>query len=142
MTTPATSGLGPSHLSFQIPDLLAATSTFTFRTNKHCKLATDWSEKWLLSNGPFEPIPATGKPFELNERETNGLRGLKYGLLASLTSPTSDAPQLKVLADFWALVFMSQMRLLETKHGWASEDQVHQSQDGLDLLRGNDLMNG
>ncbi|KAJ2929519.1 hypothetical protein H1R20_g7579, partial [Candolleomyces eurysporus] len=129
-----------SNLSFQLPDLLALTSSFPFRVNRNCKFATDGSEGWLLSqstgndNGP-----------ELSQNEREVLQSVKYGLLASLCSPTSDGPQLRVLTDFLSLVFISHRRILEGKesHGWrpwTSIVHVESAQDALELLESNVLL--
>ncbi|KAJ2935318.1 hypothetical protein H1R20_g1776, partial [Candolleomyces eurysporus] len=128
------------NLSFQLPDLLALTSSFPFRVNRNCKFATDGSEGWLLSqstgndNGP-----------ELSQNEREVLRSVKYGLLASLCSPTSDGPQLRVLTDFLSLVSISHGRILEGKEGhgwrpWTSIVHVESAQDALELLESNVLL--
>lgn len=114
-----------SNLSFQLPDLLALTSSFPFRVNKNCKFASDASEEWLLSlsSAPPSVSPSsetfsrqgagyTGIDSLLSVSEKESLLGSKYGLLASLCSPTSDAPQLRILADFLALVWTSHIRIL------------------------------
>ena len=129
-----------SNLSFQLPDLLALTSSFPFRVNRNCKFATDGSEGWLLSQSTGNN---DGPVLSQNEREV--LRSVKYGLLASLCSPTSDGPQLRVLTDFLSLVFISHRRILEGKesHGWrpwTSIVHIDSAQDALELLGSNVLL--
>ncbi|RXW13522.1 hypothetical protein EST38_g12333 [Candolleomyces aberdarensis] len=129
-----------SNLSFQLPDLLALTSSFPFRVNRNCKFATDSSEGWLLSQSTGND---DGPVLSQNEREA--LRSVKYGLLASLCSPTSDGPQLRVLTDFLSLVFVSHGRILEgnESHGWrpwTSIVHVESAQDALELLESNVLL--
>ena len=129
-----------SNLSFQLPDLLALTSSFPFRVNRNCKFATDGSEEWFLAqNTSNEDGPV------LSQSERGVLRSVKYGLLASLCSPTSDGPQLRVLTDFWSLVFISHGRILEGKdsHGWrpwTSTVHIESAQDALELLETNVLL--
>ncbi|KAJ2925793.1 hypothetical protein H1R20_g11303, partial [Candolleomyces eurysporus] len=142
MASPARSppSMLTSNLSFQLPDLLALTSSFPFRVNGNCKFATDGSEGWLLSQ-------STGNDDSpiLSQNEREVLRSVKYGLLASLCSPTSDGPQLRVLADFLSLVFISHGRVLEGKEGhgwrpWTSIVHVESAQDALELVESNILL--
>ncbi|KAJ3519159.1 hypothetical protein NMY22_g13330 [Coprinellus aureogranulatus] len=124
-----------SNLSFQLPDLVALTSSFPFRINKNCKLATDRSEAWLMDGESVGP----GAPALLDE-EKRALHSMKYGLLASLCCPAADAPQLKILTDFWSLAFISHARILQGYgHGWPSDVDVENAEDGLELLALNEV---
>ncbi|KAJ2917302.1 hypothetical protein MD484_g3148, partial [Candolleomyces efflorescens] len=140
--TRSPSSMLTSNLSFQLPDLLALTSSFPFRVNRNCKFATDGSEGWFLSQRSSDDDD-DGPVLSQNEREV--LRSVKYGLLASLCSPTSDGPQLRVLTDFLSLVFISHGRILEGKEGhgwkpWTSVVHVESAQDALDLMQTNVLL--
>ncbi|TEB18655.1 hypothetical protein FA13DRAFT_1781202 [Coprinellus micaceus] len=136
-TRPAPIARAMSNLSFQLPDLVALTSSFPFRINKNCKLATDKSEAWLLGTGSPEFEPPV-----LLEEEKEVLPSVKHGLLASLCAPAADAPQLQILADFWSLVVLSHSRILREArgHGWPTEIEVDAAEDGLELLGSHELL--
>ena len=136
VTRPAPIARAMSNLSFQLPDLVALTSSFPFRVNKNCKRATDKSEAWLLGTGSPEFEPPL-----LLEEEKEILHSVKFGLLASLCAPAADPPQLQILADFWSLVVVSHARILRGTmgHGWTSDIEVDGAEDGLELLGCHDL---
>lgn len=120
----------PTNLSFQVPDLLAQTNTFTFRTNNHTKRASDASESWLI--GASEP--SSNGP-ELTDLEKAQLRGAKYGLLAGLSCPTCDFPQLRLLADFLSLALISHGRITdESYREWLLKLQDPTLDDPFELL--------
>lgn len=95
--------------SFQIPDLLNFCRSFDLRANCHCRAATIASEKWLSSDGLSNAFLAS--------EECKTLQSTKIGLLASLCFPTCDAPQLRLITDFFSLLFCSHARVLRSRLG-------------------------
>jgi len=91
-----------SNRSFQLPDLLNIVKALELRTNRHCRLVTDASEKWFTGT-----LKEQG---ELSESELSYLRPIKAGLLCSLCFPTCDAPQLRILTDLTTLLLYSGFR--------------------------------
>jgi len=113
--------------SFQIPDLLAIISSLELRTNRHCKFATDASEKWIREANI------------LSETDLSMLRSTKIGLLVSLCFPTCDAPQLRVLANCATLLQYSGRKTQTTCQGdpQSAPDDVD---NGVDGLRNHELL--
>lgn len=79
--------------SYQIPDLpTLCGDTFELRTNRHCRAAGEASAAWVRERG------------FLDARAAAALPGARLGLLAALCFSTADAPQLRLAADFLALL--------------------------------------
>ncbi|PPQ90350.1 hypothetical protein CVT25_007752 [Psilocybe cyanescens] len=130
--------------SFQLPDLLGIINPLELRTNRHCRYATDASEKWLNETGLF------------SVDELSYLRSTKIGLLCALCFPTCDSPQLRVLTDLSTLLFYSGLRenaggeslgLRDVDHSQPSSGlaagsfhEMSDSESGLELLRGHVLL--
>ncbi|KDR71660.1 hypothetical protein GALMADRAFT_271165 [Galerina marginata CBS 339.88] len=93
-----------SNHSFQLPDLISIIGSLELRTNRHCRLATDTSEKWF-----------TDETGILSKNELSYLRSTKIGLLCALCFPTSDAPQLRMLTDLATAVLYSGIREYSNK---------------------------
>lgn len=77
-------------ICIQLPDLLAVCSPFELRTNRHCKVISLESERWLLDSRVALPSMKWGSA--------------KVGLLAAACYPTTDAPQLRLIADVLGLL--------------------------------------
>ncbi|KAH7926001.1 terpenoid synthase [Leucogyrophana mollusca] len=75
--------------SVQLPDLLASTSPFELRTNRHCRSVSSASEKWLKEVG-----------VDVGDQ----WRKTKVGLLAALCYPRADPTQLRLVTDFLSLL--------------------------------------
>ena len=75
-----------------IPDLVSH-CTFELRVNRHRKIASAQSKRWL-----FRGDNLTGK-------KRDAYHGLKAGLLTSMCYPNAGAPQLRVCCDFMNYLF-------------------------------------
>ncbi|KJA15837.1 hypothetical protein HYPSUDRAFT_334578 [Hypholoma sublateritium FD-334 SS-4] len=113
--------------SFQLPDLpsLIAPLAQPLRTNTHCRAASASSAAWLASLAALEPA------------EHAALKAARVGMRTALCSPALDAPQLRVLMDTAALVFVGARRAA-AGDGEADWEDGHRG--GMDMLRGNRLL--
>ncbi|KAF8151522.1 isoprenoid synthase domain-containing protein [Crassisporium funariophilum] len=128
--------------SFQLPDLISIVGLLELRTNRHCRFATDTSERWFseVSGGEI-----------LTENELSYLHTTKIGLLAALCFPTCDAPQLRLLTDFLTLLFYSNKRSSEYSGKavaalWSFQDLgstehlPSSRKSGMDMLKRHELL--
>ncbi|KAF9222155.1 terpenoid synthase [Gyrodon lividus] len=76
--------------SAQLPDLLSSCSAFELRTNRHCRTVSQASERWLAESGVA--------------LRSMAWRAAKPGLLAAVCYPSTDATQLRLIADFLSLL--------------------------------------
>ncbi|KAK7035380.1 hypothetical protein VNI00_011911 [Paramarasmius palmivorus] len=130
-----------SNSSYQLPDLLSLTRPFDLRTNKSCRAVGIESEQWLADLGSELDYDET----TLKAAELELVPKLKIGLLASLCFPTCDAPQLRLAADFWALIIIANERIKagvgeRGGHGWNEVPEGAISNNGFtELLNTHDL---
>lgn len=77
-------------MSLQLPDLLSICRVFELRTNRHCRGASQASEKWLMESGVALSSMAWS--------------AAKPGLLAAACHPSTDPTQLRFITDFLSLL--------------------------------------
>ncbi|PPR04877.1 hypothetical protein CVT26_012718 [Gymnopilus dilepis] len=122
-----------SNQSFQLPDLLGIMSGLELRTNRHCRFATDASEKWFVEASKASqpqtlpdvgalPSMTTMRLPLLSDAELKYLRSTKLGLLCALCFPMCDAPQLRAMTDLVTLLFYSSIRHSRVQGQASSED--------------------
>lgn len=100
-TDPIAEQPSPRTICIHLPDLLAACAPFELRTNRHCKVISQASERWLHDSRVMLP--------------SMKWRSAKVGLLAAACYPTADAPQLGLIADVLGLlVYQLDCRALGT----------------------------
>ncbi|KAI0749320.1 terpenoid synthase [Daedaleopsis nitida] len=83
---------GSSSPSFALPDLLSD-CPYPLRCNAHCEAVARASEAWMLADANFSP------------RRRDAFLGLLAGELAAACYPDTDAPRLRVAADFLNFLF-------------------------------------
>ncbi|KAI6102762.1 isoprenoid synthase domain-containing protein [Pisolithus croceorrhizus] len=88
-TNPA-AGQPSRTICIQLPDLLVVCAPFQLRTNRHCKVISQASERWLHDCRVMLP--------------SMKWRSAKVGLLVAACYPTADAPQLGLIADVLGLL--------------------------------------
>lgn len=115
--------------SFQLPDLpsLIAPLAQPLRTNPHCRAASASSSAWLASLDALAPA----------ERDT--LITARVGMRTALCAPALDAPQLRVLMDVGALVFVGARRMA-AGGGEADWEDEEGEGVGIDVLRRHRLL--